>query len=189
MDIDKFNQVNKAIAGRLSISLVANLLLILVVLVQALYISNRQETIIDRPLLYPEKPITMVRDQATRDVRELWAMNLANLIGNMSPQTYSYIEAVTYSILSPQVRESVMPRHREELAKMEEARVDVHFVAKPKLVYDPKSGYVRVEGERIVYSLVNKDARPERVPYFYAIKVDVDGYKPVVTGWDEGELR
>lgn len=188
MNMEKFRQVNKSLSSQYSLSLITNFILVVIIAILVVILKTRAEIVIERPFMMNDRPMKMIRGQATKDVREIWSYNMAMLVGNMNPNNYGFIEAVTYSIFSPQVRENLMPEHRDLLKRMNQGKLDISFEPDNEIIYDPKSGFVTINGIRKIQSLVNRESNPTSIPYSYKILVDVNGFSPVIKDWKEGEI-
>lgn len=189
MDLKKFRQVNEALAARYGLQSVVILILVVVVFMQQWHINTREEIVIDRPMFQQDRAMKLVRGRATQDVREVWSWNLVTMYGNLNPSNLGFIRGVTYSMLSPEISTRLDEAHKDQAEMMKANQLDIRFQPGNKIDYDPKTGWVTIKGVRTITNLVNPDAVPLNVPYAYQVKVDVDGFRPWVTGWKEGELQ
>lgn len=189
MNMNKFRQVNTALAARFGMQTIVILVLALIIFMQQWHINTREEIVIDRPMFQQDRAMKMVRGRATQDVREVWAWNLSMLYGNMNTSNIGHVRGVTYSMLSPNVREQLDKSHLEQVRMMEQQRIDISFHPDGLIRYDSATGWVSISGHREVRSLVNPDAQSNRVPYIYRVLISVEGFRPWVTGWQEGEVK
>ena len=72
---------------------------------------------------------------------------------------------------------------------MESHRIAISLKQDGALRYDTETGWVTITGQRVIKNLVNPDSKPESTPYMYQVKIDVEGFRPWVTGWQEGEIK
>lgn len=189
MNLAKFRQVNDVLAARFGMQTVIIIALAITVLMQQWFINTREEIVIDRPMFQQDRAMKLVRGRATQDVREVWAWNLVTMYGNLNPSTLGHVRGVTYSMLSPSIRAELDKAHEEHVSLMEANQLDIRFQPGGTIKYEPANGWVTIQGIRTIVNLVNPDAKPRKVPYVYQVKIDVEGFRPWVTGWKEGEAK
>lgn len=186
MDTKLFKKVNEVLAARFGLSMIINILLVIVIAIQALYISNKEEIIIERPMFSMDREMVYTRNTATRSVAEVWAYNSVMLFGNVTKENINFLQAVAYSFLDSEISAKLDVSHKDLVRFMANNSVSVRFIPNGTMDFNEETGVVTVRGVRIIESLLNKEQTPKRDVYEYQVGITMSGFRPWVSFWKEG---
>lgn len=189
MNTALFKKVNETLTERFSLSLLVNAFLVVIVLVQTLYIYNREQIVIDRPMFSQDREMTIVRNKMTRSVAEVWAFNAVTLFGNPSKTNYNLLQAVAFSFLDSDIAKRLEESHKKMITHMEIQGVTIRFIPDPRISYNETTGLVTITGVRIIESVVNPTLEPHREAYEFRVGVSMTGFRPWISEWQEGAVK
>lgn len=191
MDFKLFQEVNDKLSGRFSASLFVCAMLSVLVVLQQIYIMEREEVVIDRPMFNDDKELRYVRDKVTESVALTWAYNAVMIYGNISPESYSFAKTMSNSLLGSNVAEALDTSHKRQVLEMDRQKVSIRFIPE-EAVYDPKTNVVTISGirrvEKLSRRLSEEDRKPMDEKYRYQLTIAVMGFRPYVDEWSEGRL-
>jgi hypothetical protein len=190
MDSNLFARVNEVLATRLTATVVTNLLLAACLLVALLYINNRSEIVIDRPMFTMDKEMKYVRDEMTENVALVWAYNAAILFTNINESSINLINAVSYSFVDSSLSQKLKAAHQDQLILMKEQGVAISFVPDGAMKYNPADRTVTITGTRTITSIhADSGIKPTIQKYMIVVKLEMSDFRPWVSGWDEGVIE
>jgi hypothetical protein len=189
MKTELFNQVSEVISARYSASLVVSLILSVVTLSQQYFIQTRAEIVVHEPMFAMDQRMKYVRGSMTQSVSEVWAYNAVMLFGNVNESSVALMDAISYSFVDSAIASRLKLAHEKQLALMASQQVTITFIPDGKLTYDEKSGWVTISGLRIVSPIdEDSDVPDQEYNYMYKVKMAMTGFRPWVSGWEEGVI-
>jgi len=120
--------------------------------------------------------VSVARATASQEVKEAWALYVAELLGNVSPAGAKFLEQALDPLLAPALRRPVLEVMAAQVAEIERERVAMRF--EPRAVrYDPESDRVFVSGIQTTQGPGGKPVAHSRT---YELRVAFANYRPVI---------
>jgi conjugal transfer pilus assembly protein TraE len=127
-----------------------------------------------------EGQVNIARDSASQEVKESWALFVAELLGNASPTGAEFLERALDPLLAPALRRPVLEAMRQQVHEIQRERVSMTF--EPRTVaYEPATDRVFVTG---THTTRGPGARPVARPRTYELRVGFANYRPVISHLD-----
>lgn len=186
MNSDLYDKVSRSLSDKLGVSMMLNVMLAVIVLMQLVYIFNRDEVVIERPMFSMDREMAIHRNEVSQSVAEVWAYNAAMIFGNISSSNYKFVQATAYSFIDSEIAARLEVAHKQILRHMAEAKVSIRFIPDGHLVFDPNLNQVSIYGTRIITPLVNLGDQPKSQRYVYRIGIAMTDFRPWVNFWEEG---
>ena len=152
--------------------LVTNLLTLL-----ALARADRTVVLVP-PIL--EGQVNIARDSATREVKEAWAIHVAELFGNVGADSADFIRTALEPLLAPALRREVLTVIGEQVEAIKRERVSMHF-SPNALEYEEASDTFFVTGMQVS---AGPGAEPVRRQRTFEVRVGFRHYRPVISHLD-----
>ncbi|WP_347990209.1 TraE/TraK family type IV conjugative transfer system protein [Methylomonas sp. AM2-LC] len=165
MGIHASNQFMKTIIMFL---LISNLLMMIGLL------KKDATTILIPPDLSERAEIT--RNQASSGYKKAWAVYVAEMIGNVSPENADFVRETFSEMLSGEIRNSVMEQIAEELEGLKQEGVNSVFEIK-SIAYEPETDKVFVTGQN---RMSGPGGTSEYTPQTFEFVIEVKGYAPII---------
>lgn len=124
-----------------------------------------------------EGEVTIARAYASQEVEESWGLYVAELLGNVSPQTVDALTGVLEPLLAGGLRRTVMKAITEQTEEIKRENVSMHFAPR-QVTYDQATHTVFVTGQHKTESPAAKAVTNERT---YALRVEFRNYRPLLT--------
>ena len=124
-----------------------------------------------------EGEVTIARAYASQEVEESWGLYVAELLGNVSPQTVDALTGVLEPLLSGGLRRTVMKAITEQTEEIKRENVSMHFAPR-QVTYDQATHTVFVTGQHKTESPAAKPVINERT---YALRIEFRNYRPLLT--------
>ena len=157
---------------------------------------SKDEIIILQPVTLGEDA-WVTSDNSSQSYKEAWGFWMATLVGNVTPESVSFIKERVGPLLSPMIYNEVIAALQAQAAAIREDSITMRF--EPKYVeYELETNKVFIYGSSFVKGQVSEEERVERT-YEYEIKinnygpsfVDMDTYssKPKTIQFLEKEMK
>jgi len=162
------------------------LLLIGVNCVLAVTINQTDRTVVLVPPVL-EGAVSVARSSASQEVRDAWALFVAELLGNVTPTNAEFLIKALEPLLSPALRVDVLRVLDAQVAEIRREKVSLAF--EPRAVTrDPASGTIYITGTHVTSGPA---AKPVSTARTYALRIEFKNYRPVVVFLDSypGEPR
>jgi conjugal transfer pilus assembly protein TraE len=121
--------------------------------------------------------VQIARDSASREVREAWALYVAELLGNASPGTADFLQKAIEPLLASKLRQGVVAAIAEQVSEIKRERISIDFAAR-SVAEDPQTGRLYVSGTQ---TTTGPGGNPKIQPRTYEVQVEFRNYRPVVT--------
>ena len=161
-------------------------LLIVVVIVQAVLLFTEDSVVVLAPFTLSEEARVMKSD-ASRSYKEAWGLAFAELLGNVTPATVTFVEERLAPLLSPEIYQEVIDSIEIQAREIRNDRVSLRF--EPRFVeYESDAGKVFVCGHSYVRGTSSAARREKRC---YEFVIAISRYAPVLEDIDTytGEPR
>jgi conjugal transfer pilus assembly protein TraE len=153
--------------------------LLLTNLAAAYALASVEKTVVLVPPVL-EGQVQVARDSASQEVREAWALYVAELLGNTAPGTAEFLQAAIEPLLAPSLRPAVVQAIAEQVAEIKRERVRIDFAVRA-IAHDPKTGRVYVSGTQ---TTTGPGGNPKSQPRTYEMQVAFRNYRPIITHID-----
>ena len=162
------------------------LLLIGVNCVLAVTIHQTDRTVVLVPPVL-EGEVSVARSSASQEVREAWALFVAELLGNVTPTNAEFLTKALEPLLAPALRVDVLRVLDAQVAEIRREKVSLAFEPR-EISRDPASGTIYITGTHVTSGPAAKPVNKSRT---YALRVEFKNYRPVVVFLDSypGEPR
>jgi len=148
-------------------------------LVTAAALLRAERTVVLVPPLL-EGPVSVARASASQEVKEAWALFVAELLGNVSPAGAEFLEQALDPLLAPALRRPVLEVMGEQVREIQRERVSMTF--QPRAIsYDADRDRVFVTG---IQTTSGPGSRPEARARTYEMTVGFANYRPVIRHLD-----
>ena len=154
------------------------LLLITNLLTLAALLRADRTVVLVPPIL--EGEVNVARDRASREVKEAWAIYVAELLGNVGARSADFIQQALEPLLAPPLRAAVMAVIGEQVDAIKRERVSMHF-SPSALSYDPATDTHFITGHQVS---AGPGAQPVRHQRTFEVRVAFRHYRPVITHLD-----
>ena len=124
-----------------------------------------------------EGEVTIARDYASQEVEEAWGLYVAELLGNVSPQTVDVLTRVLDPLLSGGLRREVAKAIATQTEEIKRENVSMRFLPR-SVTYDIATRTVYVTGQHKTEGPAAKPVSNERT---YELRVEFRNYRPVIT--------
>jgi conjugal transfer pilus assembly protein TraE len=148
-------------------------------LVTAVALLRADHTVVLVPPVL-EGQVSVARESASQEVKEAWALFVAELLGNVSPAGAEFLERALDPLLAPSLRRSVLEVLAEQVREIQRERVSMRFTVR-ELLYDPASDTVFVTG---IQTTTGPGGKPVARPRTYEVVVGFQNYRPVIRHLD-----
>lgn len=151
--------------------------LVLVIMGQTYTLATRETVVTINPPP-SAKPFAVGSASASPRYQQLWAVFLAELVGNITPENAPRVRESVGPFLAPSIRNKVMQAINADIEQLRQDDVVTTF-AVDEVHHDLKGkGRVYVVGESTLSGMTNESSRGTRT---YVIKVEVVRYQPRIT--------
>lgn len=149
------------------------------VFVLTLMLGRVERTVV---LVPPEitGPVEIARDSASREAQEAWALYVAELLGNVTPQTGEFLIQVLEPLLAASLRRDVMEVLSDQVEEIRRERVSMRFEPR-EIAYEEASQTVYVSG---FHTTEGPGGMPIKAERTYEVRVSYRNYRPLVTHLD-----
>jgi conjugal transfer pilus assembly protein TraE len=127
-----------------------------------------------------EGQVNVARDSASREVKEAWAVYVAELLGNVGAGSADFIQSALEPLLDPALRREVIDVIGEQVEAIKRERVSMHF-SPSALHYDAPSDTFFVTGMQVSAGPASKPVRQQRT---FEVRVAFRHYRPVINHLD-----
>ena len=148
-------------------------------LVTALALVSAERTVV---LVPPglEGPVEVARESAAREVKEAWALYLAELLGNVSPGNAEFLQRALEPLLAPELRRAVTEVLAYQVREIQRENVTLTYLPR-SVLYEPETDKVFVTGAQ---TSAGPGGKPQSRVRTYELTVAFRHYRPVVTHLD-----
>jgi conjugal transfer pilus assembly protein TraE len=148
-------------------------------LVTAVVLFRAERTVVLVPPVL-DGQVSVARASASQEVKEAWALYVAELLGNVSPTGAQFLQQALDPLLAPALRRPVLEVMAAQIAEIERERVAMRF--EPRAVsYDPATDKVFVAG---IQTTRGPGGKPEAHTRTYELVVGFANYRPVIRHLD-----
>lgn len=109
---------------------------------------------------------------------EAWALYVANVVGNVNPQTATMIRSTLEPLLSNDIYQDVINAVEAQVAQIRQDRVVIKFEAKEVLREKQNANKFFVVGRTV---MTGPNGRPVRSNTTYEVELEIRNYKPTIT--------
>ncbi len=127
-----------------------------------------------------EGQVNIARDSASQEVKESWALFVAELLGNVSPSSAEFIQKAVDPLLAPALRRPVLEVMAEQVREIQRERVSMSFNVRA-IAYDPPTDKVFVTG---IQTTSGPGGKPVARTRTYELIVGFAHYRPVIRHLD-----
>ena len=129
-----------------------------------------------------EGQVSVARESASQEVKEAWALFVAELLGNVSPSSAEFIQKAVDPLLAPSLRRPVLEVMAAQIREIQRERVSMSFNVRA-IAYDPPTDRVFVTGVQTTSGPGGKPVARTRTRT-YELIVGFAHYRPVVRHLD-----
>jgi conjugal transfer pilus assembly protein TraE len=145
----------------------------------AITLNRTERTVVLVPPVL-EGAVTVARSSASQEVKEAWALFVAELLGNVSPTNAEFLTKALDPLLAPALRQDILQVLDAQIGEIRREKVSLSF--QPRAVsHDPATGTLFVTGTHITSGPAAKPVNAERT---YALRIEFKNYRPVVVFLD-----
>lgn len=148
------------------------------VVVGALLWHVERTVVLVPPVL--EGEVTIAREYASQEVEEAWAMHVALLLGNVTPESADRLFEIISPLLESTLRRDLQRDMLDQVEEIRREKVAMRFTPR-QVAYDTATGHAYVTGEHITEG---PGAKPVRVERTYEVAVEFRNYRPLITYLD-----
>jgi len=148
-------------------------------LISAVALLRADHTVVLVPPVL-EGQVSVARDSASQEVKEAWALLIAELLGNVSPSSAEFIQKAVDPLLAPALRRPVLEVMAAQVREIQRERVSMSFNVRA-IAYDPPTDRVFVTG---VQTTSGPGGKPVARTRTYELIVDFAHYRPVIRHLD-----
>lgn len=162
------------------ISRVVIILLAAAIMYQALQISRIERTVV---LVPPEinESVEISRVSASQGAQESWGLHVAQLLGNVTPETAQHLSKLLAPILSGKIRDDVLGVLNDQVQEIVREQLQMRFEPQ-EISYETTSRHVYITGKHVTTG-PGVD-RPHEQFRTYEMRVDYRHYRPMITFLD-----
>ncbi|MFE8032870.1 TraE/TraK family type IV conjugative transfer system protein [Thiohalocapsa marina] len=179
MDMRTLTQTWRGITLENRFHRIAVALLLLTNLLTLLALVRADRTVVLVPPIL-EGQVNVARDSASREVKESWAVYVAELLGNVGAGSADFIQSALEPLLAPPLRREVIDVIGEQVEAIKRERVSMHF-SPNALHHDAQSDTFFVTGLQVSAGPASKPVRQQRT---FEVRVAFRHYRPVITHLD-----
>jgi len=158
---------------------IAVALLLLTNLLTLISLVRADRTVVLVPPIL-EGQVNVARDSASREVKEAWAVYVAELLGNVGAGSADFIQRALQPLLAPELRREVLAVIGEQVDAIKRERVSMHF-SPNALSFDAASDTFYVTGMQVS---AGPAAQPVRHQRTFEVRVGFRHYRPVISHLD-----
>jgi conjugal transfer pilus assembly protein TraE len=148
-------------------------------LVTAAVLLRAERTVVLVPPVL-EGQVSVARAAASQEVKEAWALYVAELLGNVSPTGAEFLQQALEPLLDPALRRPVLEVMAAQIAEIERERVAMRFEARA-VSFDPATDKVFVSG---IQTTRGPGGKPVAHTRTYELIVGFANYRPVIRHLD-----
>ncbi|ODN41402.1 TraE/TraK family type IV conjugative transfer system protein [Piscirickettsia litoralis] len=156
--------------SRLFIALLLFISLILIVAV-----LNKKTIVIIQPTTLTKEAQVSI-NSASESYKEGWAMFLAELTGNVTPATASFIQDKIGPLLDPKIYREAVKAMQTQVKQIKHDGITYRFEPK-QVIYEPQSNKVFVEGISYQTATTGETVKDEKT---YEYVIDIVNYQPLI---------
>jgi conjugal transfer pilus assembly protein TraE len=123
----------------------------------------------------------VARESAAREVKDAWALYLAELLGNVSPGNAEFLQRALEPLLAPELRRAVTAVMAYQVRKIQRENVTLTYLPR-SVLYEPETDRVFVTGAQ---TSAGPAGKPQARVRTYDLRVAFRHYRPVVTHLDD----
>jgi conjugal transfer pilus assembly protein TraE len=127
-----------------------------------------------------EGQVNVARDSASREVKEAWAVYVAELLGNVGAGSADFIQRTLEPLLAPALRRAVLKVIGAQVEAIKRERVSMSF-SPSGLSYEEASDTFYVTGMQVSSGPAAQPVRHQRT---FEVRVGFRHYRPVITHLD-----
>ena len=127
-----------------------------------------------------EGQVNVARDSASREVKEAWAVYVAELLGNVGAGSADFIQRTLEPLLAPALRREVLQVIGAQVEAIKRERVSMSF-SPSGLSYEEASDTFYVTGMQVSSGPAAQPVRHQRT---FEVRVGFRHYRPVITHLD-----
>ena len=121
----------------------------------------------------------MGSDWAEGGIKEAWALFIAHLIGNTTPESAEFIADRLGTFIAPQIYSQIRETLLAEAKRLKDNRLSVQY-SPDEVVRSPESDLIAVKGTAILRG----GEQVRRQPRTYEMRLSWQGYYPQITHFD-----
>ena len=126
------------------------------------------------------EPVQLARNQASASLKESWALYIAELMGNVTPDNIEFIREALGTLLAADLYRSVLDGLWDQTQALKDERISLSF--KPReVVYESETDRVFVTGTLVTQT---PGGTPDRRNRTYEMTVDIEHYQPRIKSLD-----
>jgi conjugal transfer pilus assembly protein TraE len=119
----------------------------------------------------------VAKNKASEGYKKAWAMYVATLIGNVSPENADFVLDSFSGMVTGEIRSLVSEQIAQELETLKQEKVSSNFEI-ARVTYEPESDKVFVTGRNHMTGAGGKSSPTEQT---FEFKIDVKQYSPIIT--------
>ena len=127
-----------------------------------------------------EGQVNVARDSASREVKEAWAVYVAELLGNVGAGSADFIQRTLEPLLAPALRRAVLEVIGAQVEAIKRERVSMSF-SPSGLSYEEGTDTFYVTGMQVSSGPAAQPVRHQRT---FEVRVGFRHYRPVITHLD-----
>ena len=187
MNIDNLKQINKLTAQILTgmVALIFGLLIAVIVL--AIKLNNTDPIVIERTPYYTIPDVKIERYKANASFRELWSLNIAQLLGNLNPLAAKRIRDQLKYSSNYEVYLKINEFIDSKIDEMKKTGLIMSFTVAGKPIHDIKNSSVTVQGYMELRDIQTN--KSNKWPYIFKFNIEAYDYGPYVVGFDYGQVE
>ena len=158
---------------------VAIVLLAIVNIALAVTVNQTDRTVVLVPPVL-DGEVTLARNSASQEVKDAWALFVAELLGNVTPINAEVLTKALDPLLAPALRQDVLRVLDSQIGEIKREKISLSFQPR-SISRDAGSDTLYVTGNHITRGPA---AQPVAVERTYAIRIGFRQYRPVITYLD-----
>ena len=160
----------------------------LAIVMLAVSAMHKESIVTVVPWTLNDKTQVMQNDSA-RSYKEAWALAIAQLVGNVQPETAEFVGERLKPILSPAIYQSTLDAVHANAQMLRDDRISIRFEPR-EVIYEKSSNKVFVNGYSFMRAGTSLE-KEERSRRTYEMQLKVSEYAPMLMFIDtyEGEPR
>ena len=124
---------------------ITNAVAMLVILILGISVVSKKTTVVMQPPPLADQA-SIGPNQASPEMYKAWGLHIANILGNVNPDTAGFVVEAISPILTARMYQPVRDAVKEQATKLSRERISISFT--PNGVdYDPNEHVVTVYGE------------------------------------------
>ncbi len=175
MNFEKFLQSWEGITKENRIFRVLTIGLVVMNIATAMLAMNADRTVVLVPPAVPGE-VEIERDNASLQFKEAWAVFVAEMLGNVTPETADFVSQSLARVLSASIYRQIQDDLTKQIAEIKRDRVSISFYPK-EVMHEKETGKMFVTGN---FRIQGPGSKPEEKIRTYEMVITVEGYKPVI---------